>query len=79
MSASCRSLGKDIVVSRAFAEVAPSLQARLVPLGSHALRGVTQAQALFALELRAGAPSFISPAVVGPTPGRRNRSGSFDP
>jgi hypothetical protein len=38
MSASCRSLGKDIGVSRAFAEVAPSLQARLVPLGSHALR-----------------------------------------
>ena len=49
ISAMCRSLEQDIVVSQTFAEAARSSQARLVPLGSHALRGVTRAQALFAL------------------------------
>lgn len=53
MSAMCRSLGQDIIVSQVFADAAPSSRARLVPLGSHTLRGVSRAQALFALDPRA--------------------------
>lgn len=53
MSAMCRSLGQDIIVSQVFADAAPSSRARLVPLGSHTLRGVSRAQALFALPPRA--------------------------
>jgi adenylate cyclase len=47
MSAMCRSLGQDILVSQAFADAAPRTWARLVPLGSHRLRGVTREQALY--------------------------------
>lgn len=47
MSAMCRSLGQDVIVSQAFADEAPAARPRLVPLGSHTLRGVTRAQALY--------------------------------
>lgn len=46
MSAMCRPLGQDILISQALADAVPGLHARLVPLGSHRLRGVAQAQAL---------------------------------
>jgi class 3 adenylate cyclase len=49
----CRSLGRDILVSQAFADAVadavPESRARLVPLGSHRLRGVTREQALHAV------------------------------
>jgi adenylate cyclase len=47
MSAMCRPLDQDILVSQALVDAVPGLQDRLVPLGSHRLRGVTQAQALY--------------------------------
>lgn len=49
MSAMCRSLDQDILVSQAFADAVPRSRPRLVPLGSHRLRGVTREQALHAI------------------------------
>ncbi|PCC71837.1 adenylate cyclase [Nannocystis exedens] len=45
MSAMCRPLAQDVIVSQAFADVLPAV----VALGSHRLRGVAQAQALHAV------------------------------
>ncbi len=52
MSAMCRPLGQDILVSQALADAVPGLHARLVPLGDHALRGVARPQALYAVRRR---------------------------
>jgi adenylate cyclase len=49
MSAMCRPLGRDVLVSQAFAAALSGLQRRLSPMGSHTLRGVAQPQALFAV------------------------------
>lgn len=49
MSAMCRPLGQDILVSQALADAVPGLHARLVPLGCHTLRGVARPQALHAV------------------------------
>jgi adenylate cyclase len=47
MSAMCRPLDQDILLSQALVDAVPGLQDRLVGLGSHRLRGVAQAQALY--------------------------------
>lgn len=47
MSAMCRPLDQDILLSQALVEAVPGLDARLVGLGCHPLRGVAQAQALY--------------------------------
>ena len=47
MSAMCRPLDQDILLSQALVDAVPGLQDRLVALGSHRLRGVAQAQALY--------------------------------
>jgi adenylate cyclase len=49
MCAMCRPLGRDILVSQAFADAVPESRGRLVPLGSHRLRGVLREQALHAV------------------------------
>ncbi len=49
ISAICRSLGRDVLVSQAFASAVSRLEPRLLPMGSHKLRGVAQPQALFAV------------------------------
>jgi adenylate cyclase len=52
ISAMCRPLGQDIVVSQAFAEAARVDEGRLSPLGRHTLRGVARAQTLFSVQTR---------------------------
>lgn len=49
MSAMCRPLAQDVLVSQPFADALPVARERLVTLGSHRLRGVAQAQALHAV------------------------------
>lgn len=49
MSAMCHPLGRDILVSDALAAEVPDMAPRLIPMGSHHLRGVAQARALHAL------------------------------
>ncbi|WP_096326798.1 adenylate/guanylate cyclase domain-containing protein [Nannocystis exedens] len=49
ISAMCRPLGRDVLVSQAFAAALSGLQRRLSPMGSHTLRGIAQLQALFAV------------------------------
>jgi adenylate cyclase len=49
MSAMCRPLAQDVLVSQAFADALPDARARLIALGSHRLRGVAQVQALHAV------------------------------
>lgn len=49
MSSMCRPLGQDILASQALADAVPDLRDRLVPLGSHRLRGVAQPKALHAV------------------------------
>ena len=49
ISAFCRALGRDVLVSQAFAAAVSRLEPRLLPMGSHKLRGVAQPQALFAV------------------------------
>jgi adenylate cyclase len=52
ISAMCRPLGQDVVVSQAFAEAARTAEVLLSPLGSHTLRGVARAQTLFSVQAR---------------------------
>ncbi|UQA62234.1 adenylate/guanylate cyclase domain-containing protein [Polyangium aurulentum] len=52
ISAMCRPLGQDIVVSQAFAEAARDARTGLLSLGSHTLRGVARPQALFSVQVR---------------------------
>lgn len=54
MSALCRPLGQDILVSQSLAEAVPELAAKLVPMGRHKLRGVAMAQALHAVRRPGG-------------------------
>jgi adenylate cyclase len=49
MSAMCRALAQDVLVSQAFADALPDAHTRLVALGSHRLRGVAQVQTLHAV------------------------------
>jgi adenylate cyclase len=50
ISALCRSVDRDLVVSTAFAAAARSVEARLVCLGRYALKGVAKAQEVFTLD-----------------------------
>jgi adenylate cyclase len=65
ISAMCRPLAQDILVSQAFADVLPDSHTRLLPMGSHRLRGVAQAQVLHAVvpatRRQDGDPSTTAP------------------
>jgi adenylate cyclase len=50
ISALCRSVDRDLVVSAAFAAAARGVEPRLVCLGRYALRGVAKAQEVFTLD-----------------------------
>lgn len=59
ISAMCRPLAQEILVSQAFADAVPELRSRLLAIGSHLLRGVALPQALHAVvwvTRRAGGP-----------------------
>jgi adenylate cyclase len=45
----CKELGRNLLVSRAFADAAGTTAARLVSLGHHSLRGVQETTELFGL------------------------------
>ncbi|MFY0533306.1 adenylate/guanylate cyclase domain-containing protein [Nannocystis pusilla] len=60
MSAMCRPLAQDVLVSQAFADALPAARTRLVALGSHRLRGVAQAQALYAVVPAVSVPRTAS-------------------
>jgi adenylate cyclase len=63
ISAMCRTLDQDVLVSQAFVEAGPDSRGRIVALGSHNLRGVARAQALHA----------VVPAGAGAGPGAAPR------
>ena len=50
IEAMCGSLDQRVIVSSAFADVAPDCRSRLVSLGRYALRGVARPQELFTLD-----------------------------
>ena len=49
IQALCRDLGRDLLISKTFRDIACECQGELVTLGEHRLRGVRQAQELFTL------------------------------
>ncbi|MCY1013646.1 adenylate/guanylate cyclase domain-containing protein [Nannocystis pusilla] len=60
IGAMCRPLAQDVLVSQAFADALPAARTRLVALGSHRLRGVAQAQALYAVVPAVSVPRTAS-------------------
>jgi adenylate cyclase len=65
IEAMCRSLDRQVVVSRAFAETAGTARERLVSLGRYALRGVGRAQELYTIDPETLGTDRRNDAVVG--------------